>query len=158
MLRYKILSRQGKILQLCCWRCLPQKYSLRWEINWNSKESPIFRHCNHKKKFCCKISTFFGIKSEEHFLPKRNWNTCLCKPNKLYTVGNVMSWAKMFFSRYLNKIPLVNYLSWSYTEIIQFKKHMDGGSPFSLQLGYTYWLETVVLELTMFHRTYTKHR
>ena len=40
-----------------CFHSLLQKYSLRWEIRWNSKGSPLFR-CRH-----CKI-TFFGLKSQ----------------------------------------------------------------------------------------------
>ena len=129
----KLNAENWKCTVLCCQWCLPQKYSLRQEIHWNSsKGSPIFRCRHHKKRFCGKTSTNFGIKSEERFLPKCNWNThaywkcyssvtqaktCrvdLCKPNKLYTVGNVMSLAKICFSRHLNNMPVIGSLMrWS---------------------------------------------
>ena len=34
----------------------------------------------------------------------------LCKLNKLHAVGNVMSLAKMLFSRYLNNMPFIGSL------------------------------------------------
>ena len=41
----------------------------------------------------------------------------LCKPNKLYTFGNVMSLAKMLFSHHFNNMPIVGFvMSWSYSE------------------------------------------
>ena len=101
--------------------------------------TPIFR-CRHRGKTCfaVKHQPFFGIKSEELVLHKRNWNTrlywtcysytgknscvVLCKPNKLYTVGNLMS---MFFSRHLNNMPVGSLMSWSYTKFIKFKKYTD---------------------------------
>ena len=81
----------------------------------------------------------------------------LCKPNKLYTIGNVMSLAKMLFSHHLNNMPFVgSFMSCSYTELIKFKKCTDGGSTFSLQLRYEYWSETVLLGRIVFQRPDTK--
>ena len=72
---------------------------------------------------------------------------------------NVMSFAKMFFSRHLNNIPVVaSLMSWSYTELLKFKNALIDGGTFSLQLRYKYWSETVVLWLIVFQRAYTKCR
>ena len=112
-----------------------------------------------KKCFCCKTSTFFGIKSEELFLPKQNWNmhaywkcyssvtqekhavliyASLTNYTPLETF--IMSLAKMFFRRHLNDMPVRRFfdelkLYWINTE--HFKKRTDGGiTVFSLQLRY----------------------
>ena len=50
----------------------------------------------------------------------------LCKPNKLYTVGNVVSLAKMLFSRHFNKMPIVGSLNLSYSEFLIMKNTRMG--------------------------------
>ena len=52
---------------------------------------------------------------------KTKYCVVLCKPNKLNTVVNVMSLAKIIFSRHINNVPVVGSLSWSYTELRRLK-------------------------------------
>ena len=68
------------------------------------------------------------------------------KSNKSYTIGNVMSLAKMLFSRHLNNMPVVGSLmSWNCrpTDLRKLKNTLMGGCAFSLQLRYKYWSEPI---------------
>ena len=69
----------------------------------------------------CKTSTFFGIKSKKLFVKVQQaqmlqfhyaWQNkfcALCKPNKLYTIGNIISLAKMLFSYRLSYYHIIIY-------------------------------------------------
>ena len=80
---------------------LPQKYSLRREMYWNTTKGRARFRCRHRKiHFCYKTPTFVGIKSQELFLPKRNRNKVLQFPY----AGKQN--AVLFYASLTNYIPL----------------------------------------------------
>ena len=103
-----------------------------------------------KKCFGCKMSTFFGIKSEELFLRKSNMLCVLFKMLQFrsqaknnstvvfyasltnYTFGNVVLFAKMRFNRHFNHMPIVGSLIWSYSEFLKRKEKSRMGVAHSL--------------------------